>query len=112
MPYKWTAWSNGSPNNKSGSGYGLKVPKADRDGLFNPEWQTITIEIPSELGGTTPIEVNVAKASFWRGCRELISKEIGLWLLREGLAPWDVGCPPKIRISIRENNVFRIEGPK
>ena len=87
-----TAWNNGA-HHMNGAGYGLKVDALDRNRYFSRSWQTIILELP---GQTDPIEINVAKASFWNNtCRELISREIGKWLLDHGYAPWERGQPPK-----------------
>jgi len=44
-----------------------------------------------------PVVVNIDEDSFWSTtCRELISSEIGRWLLNNGLAPWPSGAPPKV----------------
>jgi hypothetical protein len=90
-----TAWSNGSPRD-SGAGYGLKLAIEDRDTYFTRSWQSVTIVFPDGREA----EVNVAKRSFWgSACRELISAEIGRWLLAERLAPWNAGRPPKVLLS-------------
>ncbi|MGA0594101.1 hypothetical protein [Enterovirga sp. CN4-39] len=46
--------------------------------------------------------VNIDKASFWGGrCRELISAEIGRWLMGAGKAPWPMRKPPTVRFVPR-----------
>lgn len=90
-----TAWSNGSPR-ESGAGYGLKLAIDDRDRYFERSWEGVTVVFPD--GRKT--DVNVAKPSFWGStCRELISVEIGRWLLAEGLAPWPARRPPKLELQ-------------
>lgn len=72
---EWTAWNNGS-HNKTGAGYGLKVPITDRDKHFKRVWGTVTLELPISKG-YKKVCVNIDKDSFWSDrCRELISKEI------------------------------------
>ena len=91
-----TAWNNGA-HHMSGAGYGLKVDALDRDRYFSRSWQTIILELP---GHTDLVEVNVAKASFWSNtCRELISRDIGKWLLDHEYAPWERGQPPKFQLK-------------
>ncbi len=94
----WTAWNNGS-HHRSGAGYGFKVDAADRDRHFKRDWTTVIIELPGN-SGTTAAEVKVAKKSFWGAqCRELISQDIGVWLIAEGHAPWTAGSPPKFEVE-------------
>ena len=80
-------WNNGSPNDRTGGGYGIRVTREDRDRYFQRRWPSVTIE----LGKENMIEVNLSD-SFWRGCIELRSKRIGKWMLDRRLAPWLKGC--------------------
>lgn len=99
-----TAWNNGTPL-KSGAGYGLKLDAGDRDRIFQREWKTIILELEGTLD---ELEVNIAKPSFWGAtCRELINAEIGRWLIRNDLAPWSKGVPPKLLLKqIKDNRFF------
>lgn len=102
---KVTAWNNGS-RSASGAGYGLEVTKKDRDIYFKREWQHILLSL---LDNSAPIKVNIDKDSFWNDtCRELIAKEIGMWLLSEKHAPWTKGCPPKFELAHTNSNSFAI----
>jgi hypothetical protein len=104
----WTAWNNGSYL-LTGAGYGLKVPIADRDTHFDPSWKYIKLDLPSDAG-TRTIQINVDKPSFWdRTCRELISKEIGQWLIKSGLALWKKGKPPKFEVAVAGRAHFRLK---
>lgn len=90
-----TAWNNGQ-HHTGGTGYGLKLSVTDRDRYFKREWRTVLVELPD----SKVVEANVDKKSFWGpNCRELISKEFGAWLRREGLAPWKSGQPPKLQLT-------------
>jgi len=103
-----TAWNNGSYK-ESGAGYGLKVSKSDRDQYFKREWGTILLELE---GYSTSVEVNIRKKSFWEGtCREMICKDIGLWLLQNGLAPWPKRKPPKLYLVPKGGNKFFLKLP-
>lgn len=94
---RWPAWNNGQ-HSRSGSGYGVKVPIEDRAAYFNRSWKTVTLVLPLE-DGSREVQLNVAKASFWSDvCRELISAEIGKWLIARGLAPWPDRKPPKMEV--------------
>src|SRR5712692_5638508 len=78
------AWNNGS-HHRSGAGYGLKISAADRDAHLRREWGTVDLYFP---GRDKPAAVNVDKESLWGGtCRELISREIGEWLISNHMAP-------------------------
>jgi len=58
-------------------------------------------------GNTEPVEVNVDKPSFWNStCHELISKEIGKWLMKNGFAPWPKYNPPKLILEPMSHNRF------
>lgn len=101
-----TAWNNGSQH-ASGVGYGLKISIPDRDRYFKREWKLILLEIE---GRTSAIKINVDKASFWNEtCRELISTEIGKWLLQIGIAPWSKGNPPKLIMEHIKENQFLLK---
>jgi hypothetical protein len=101
-----TAWNNGK-HHATGVGYGFKLNATDRDKYFKRSWQTVLVSLP---GVQRPVEVNIAKASFWGdACRELINREFGCWLLENNYAPWPSGVPPKFHMHhIRENH-FRLE---
>ncbi len=104
----WTAWNNGQ-HHGTGSGYGLKVPKTDRDRYFDREQHSVNITLPDS---GEEVSVNTEKKSFWSDtCRELISHELGRWLLRTGLAPWPNGNPPKIHVMACGNGRFEILNP-
>lgn len=87
-----TVWNNGSYSN-TGAGYGLKLSARDRDTYFNKEWKE-AIVVLGENG--KEVAVNIDKPSFWKGCRELIHKEIGKWLIGKGYGSWQKGNPPKL----------------
>ena len=98
-----TAWNNGS-HSTTGAGYGVKLDVGDRDRFFERDWKRIYLTLE---GTSQPVEINVAKASFWSStCRELISAEIGRWMIRNHLAPWPKGEPPKLSLECIEDNRF------
>ena len=91
-----TAWNNGSWH-RTGAGYGIKIPEPARDRFFNRAQSVVTLRLVASKGAVRIVRANSDKASFWDGtCRELISKEIGRWLIDNGLAPWPKGRPPKL----------------
>jgi len=98
-----TVWNNG------GTGYGIKIDMPDRKKFFKKEWKSVVLELE---GVGLPIEVNTDKPSFWHpGCGELISKEIGEWLAKNGLIPWPYRKPPKLRLEPLSNRRFRLFKP-
>ena len=102
-----TAWNSGK-HFESGAGYGLKLSIDDRNEYFTKDWTTVVVELPNS---DVPIEISIAKPSFWNNtCRELISQEIGIWLRSEGLAPWTKGKPPKFELIHTGGNSFKVKG--
>lgn len=98
-----TAWNNGTYS-ETGAGYGVKLDVRDRDRFFRREWKIIILELE---GSPAEIEVNIAKPSFWgTTCRELINAEIGRWLIRNSLVPWQKGNPPRLSLKHIVNNRF------
>jgi len=110
MSLIWKAWRNSARHTRSGAGYGLRIPISDRDRLFAKEWKTVYLELPID-GGYNEVEVNINKPSFWNGtCRELISHQIGRWLIAKRLAPWPKGRPPRIHVEHAGARRFRVKG--
>jgi hypothetical protein len=104
----WTGWNNGE-HHTTGAGYGLKVTATDRDRHFKRTWRTVSIELPSGTGFIMA-EASVTKKSFWGPlCRELISRDIGRWMLAEGYAPWQNGMPPKFEVESFGDRRFRVK---
>lgn len=100
-----TAWNNGK-HHESGAGYGLKISQKERDQYFKREWSSVFLMLPSS---NTVIEININKGSFWDNCRELIHKEIGLWLRTNGFAPWPDRKPPKFELIAKEKARFQLK---
>jgi hypothetical protein len=102
-----TGWTNGSPLT-SGAGYGVKVGYDDRSWYFRHDWKSVFVFLE---GQTQPVEINVAKKSFWtKTCGELISAEIGRWLIKNGLAPWPQDHPTKISLEpIYRSGYFKLQ---
>jgi hypothetical protein len=98
-----TGWSNGSPKTSTGSGYGIRVGRGDREQYFRRAWSSVVVE----LDDGSQIEVNLSDA-FWCGCAELRKKEIGRWMLDRGLAPWPKGNPPRLRLEPVHEERFRL----
>ena len=97
-------WTNGSQNHKTGSGFGVKIPKGAMD-MFQPKWTRVSIEL-----GETEVDVPITP-SFWRKCHELRSKDIGVWLIDNGLNKWPSRMPPDIELTHLGGNRFRLSVP-
>ena len=65
-------WSNGSPNNQTGAGYGIRISRLDRERYFDPDWEKVIVDID----GQEEIAVSLSP-SLWRSCIELRSPRIG-----------------------------------
>ena len=98
-----TGWNNGSPNNRTGSGYGVRLKRRDRDDHFGREWQLVAVQLDN--GKTVDVSLT---GSFWRRCTELRSGVIGKWMLDRGLAPWPKGRPPRFRLERTGVRRFRL----
>lgn len=100
------AWSNGSPNNQSGSGYGIRISREDRDKYFQKNWESVVLR--TDAGNAINIRLS---PSFWKSqkpCSELRSAEIGLWLIEYRLAPWQKGKPPTLKLEPTARQEFRL----
>jgi len=96
-------WNNGSPKDRSGGGYGIKIGWKDRDNHFGKTWTSGAIELENEE------VVNVTLSpSFWRCCPELRRARIGKWMLDNELAPWPKGTPPRLKLEPIGDRRFRL----
>ena len=96
-------WENGSGDNETGSGYGVKLSPEDRERWFEREWSSVILHIE----GGDEVHVNVSQ-SFWRGCPELRHRRIGQFLVAEGLAPWKKRKPPRVKLEPLGGRHFRL----
>lgn len=98
------AWNNGDWS-ASGAGYGVKLRAENRDAEFSREWISVEVLLPN---GTFAV-CSVSKPSFWSPtCRELVSKDIGRWLIADGLAPWPKGHPPELELKSIGDRTFEL----
>jgi hypothetical protein len=105
VQFTGTAWNNGKYH-PTGAGYGIKLSGIERDRYFKKDWRTVDLFVP---GSDKPCSVNVDKPSFWSECRELISKDIGAWLIREGKGKWLRGNPPSIKLISLSERSFQVQ---
>ena len=102
------AWNNGS-HHTDGNGYGIKISANDRDLYFNPDWKTIILALDGE---NKLVEINISKKSFWNEtCRELVSKEIGKWLIEHHLDQWQYHKPPELELQKIGERKFLLKVP-
>ncbi|MEQ9618429.1 MAG: hypothetical protein RIG61_04570 [Deltaproteobacteria bacterium] len=97
------AWNNGSPNNKSGTGYGIEISEKDRGKYFDESWTKVVINFND--GNSTNVRIS---KSFWKDCIELRSQKIGKYLIENGIAPWDKGKRPSLSLELVDENRFRL----
>ena len=101
----WVAWNNGAFR-PSGAGYGFRVTPEDRNRFFVRDWKSVAIELPTRAR-ITVATANIDKDSFWGPqCRELISKQIGIWLIGEKHAPWSQRRPPRFVVKAGRQGRF------
>ena len=101
-----SGWNNGQPRT-TGAGYGIRVAHGDRDRYFQRTWSSVFIEFE----GNGQVEVNLSN-SFWQGCRELRSAQIGKWMIKIGVAPWPKGSPPELKLEPIGNRKFMLRESK
>lgn len=95
-----TAWNNGQWN-ASGAGYGIRLTRRDRDREFRREWDEVYLVLDEVVA------LKLSK-SFWRRCAELRSQKIGTWLRSRGLATWQKGCPPQLKLKSVGDRTFQL----
>lgn len=85
-----SGWSRGSANNRTGTGYGVRIKPHDRDRYFPRNRGSVEVEFDD--GGV--VEVSLPE-TFRTTCAELKSSVIGRWLLKPGVIPRAKGKPPQ-----------------
>ena len=80
-----------------------QIEKADRNHFFQKAWSDVRIELPS--GVTTTVSIS---NSLWKKCAELRSQDIGHLMIGVGLAPWETGTPPVLKLEPAGGKVFRL----
>lgn len=105
MTIQATSWTNGSPNYKTGAGFGLRIKSNDLN-KFDEHINDVCLILEGEID---PITVNIKKNSFRNGCGELISKEIGEWFIKNNYDKWQKGRTFKFEITHIVSNGFRVK---
>lgn len=95
-------WTSGSENHRTGSGFGVRIPKQIRAKLFQAHWTQVVLRIDGD-------EFDVAiTPGFWNKCSELRNRRIGEWLIRHGCATWPTGSPPTLTVTHHGDNRFEL----
>lgn len=89
-----TGWKGGT--------FGFRVRKEDQE-LFR-KLSKVKLELPNLGEEPCQIEIKLSQ-SFWRGCPELRSKDIGGWMFRRGDLLWQEGSPPKYKAKMKGNHL-------
>ena len=98
------AWNNGRFI-ANGSGYGVKVSEQFRDEYLDVNWASIFLHLEGE---DEPVELAINNSVFWSKGRELRSGKIGKWLIKNGLAEFDVENAPELTVTPMEKNHFKV----
>lgn len=98
------AWNNGRFIS-NGSGYGVTVSPKFRDDYLDVNWASIFLHLEGE---EEPVELAINNSVFWSKGRELRSGKIGKWLIKNGLAQFDLENPPELTVTAMEKNHFKV----
>ena len=98
-----SAWSNG------GTGYGIRVPTADRARYFSREWKNVRVKIP----GMPEVECSLSP-TFWSTCPEIRKVAFRNWFEKRGHVrgtqkTWKKGNPPKFHLTPVSGNRFALK---
>jgi len=99
--YNGSSWNNGSPNYITGSGLGIKIIPEFTNTIFNNNLTTLEL-YNNEILISDNINVDC------KACKELINKEIGLWMINNNFHQWNSGVPHRFMLTHQKNNVFNI----
>ena len=89
----------------NGSGYRVTVSGQFRDEYLDVNWASIFLHLDGE---DEPVELAINNSVFWSKGRELRSGKIGKWLIKNGLATFDLENPPELVVTPMEGNHFKI----
>lgn len=98
-----SGWSKGSANNRTGAGYGVRIPYDDRDRHLPRDWGSVEVV----LDNGEVVDVSLSE-KFWATCPELRSAAIGRWMLNQGVIPWPKGKPPGFDLELIGDRRFRL----
>lgn len=92
---KVSGWSKGSADNRTGAGYGIRIPYDDRDRHFPRDWGSVEVVLDS----SEAVDVSLSE-KFWTTCPELRSSMIGKCVLKKGVAPWAKDKPSQFDLEL------------
>lgn len=98
-----SGWSNSTPNDHTGAGYGIRIHSGDRDRYFQRDWDFVEVV----LDNGEAAEMSLSE-TFWTTSPELRSAVIGRWMLDLGVIPWAKGKPPQVDLESIGNRRFRL----
>lgn len=102
MLFETTVWSSGKPNNITGAGFGIRIPKEIKENIFSEQWSHVLIKTSK-----SSFKVDITPG-FWNKCNELRNPKIGLWLIENNLNHWKTGFPSKVGVEYLGNQDFRL----
>jgi len=98
-----SGWSNSTPGNHTGAGYGVRISYDDRDRYFQRDWNSVEVA----LDNGEVAEVSLSE-KFWTTGPELKSSAIGRWMLDRGIIPRAKGRPPQFDLEPIGDRRFRL----
>ncbi|MCQ8820289.1 hypothetical protein NQT65_08745 [Pseudoalteromonas agarivorans] len=102
MFFKTTVWSSGKPNNITGAGFGIRIPKEIKENIFSEQWRHVLIKTNNHS-----FKVDITPG-FWNKCNELRNPQIGLWLIENKLNHWKSGFPSEVGVEYLGNQDFKL----
>ncbi len=97
-----SGWKNGKFGGQRPLSFGIRVGAVSAKKYFDKKWEVVLVE----FDGTT-VQVNIPKG-FWAKCPELRHPAIGDWLRHKGLVNWLKGTPPRMLLTPKGENRFRL----
>ena len=94
---------NGKKNNSTGTGYGIRIGKADLH--YFTSYSNVNIQI-----GTVNHRLTL-NSNFMTTCNEILSQKIGLFLINHSLINWPKGSPYKLTLNHMGTNNFVLVFP-
>ncbi|MCE7556437.1 hypothetical protein [Aliivibrio fischeri] len=95
-------WTNGKPNYETGSGFGVRIARKDRDSNFLQSQPIVRLLVDDEV-----VEVELTP-SFWRKCHEIRHQKIGKWIVYHGLHKASKGYPNKLLLERTMSNEYKL----
>ena len=103
-----TAWNNGQ-HHATGAGYGVKINAVTAIGISATSGDRSYLNWKARISLLRSILIS--RPFGMKYASELIKKEVGLWLLLNGLAPWPKYHPPKLCLEPIGERRFRLYRP-